>query len=348
MPGKREKFPPTTTVSPARLRMCQPTQRPTYRTGEWIATAWGRCRVTGRFGQRHQDLLDACLWNAELSRDTDDGAIEILVDPARVRKTMSKGRHSLAGIQKLIKELREVTLEMETPKLKIVGGLLDHVVKSQATRLDPVKGGYRHLWRVRLGLALVELLRNDLPLHYDPAPIARLKHGISQAVARHVLTHADSPNGGWSMDGLIRTVAGNVSGDALLNRRRELRADEPGLAMLGIVIVRDRVFHDPKACSTRPVLQGSSGVLPGGCCVPLKGPQQPPPPALTRDPPGGEGTSGGEGGDAAVPRPGTGADDAGWVDGRIRIAIAAFRPLLEFLSESESAPDEGSDEGGAW
>lgn len=52
---------PTSTVSPARLRMCQPTQRPTYRAGEWIVTPWGRCRVTGRFGQRHQDLLDAFL-----------------------------------------------------------------------------------------------------------------------------------------------------------------------------------------------------------------------------------------------------------------------------------------------
>lgn len=143
LPGKAQVRLPTTTVSPARLRMCQPTQRPTYRRDEeWIVTSWGRCKVTGRFGQRHQDRLDAFLWNAENYRETDDGGIEILVDPARVRKTMSESRHSLGGIQKLIRELREVTLEIVVMKtgLSIMGGLVDHVVKSQATRPDPISG----------------------------------------------------------------------------------------------------------------------------------------------------------------------------------------------------------------
>ncbi|GJA52577.1 hypothetical protein KAM347_43680 [Aeromonas caviae] len=38
------------------------------------------------------------------------------------------------------------------------------------------------MWRVRLGMALVMLLERDLSLYYDPAPIARLQYGISQAV----------------------------------------------------------------------------------------------------------------------------------------------------------------------
>jgi hypothetical protein len=252
---------PTTTVSPARLRLCQPTQRPTYRTGEWIETPWGRCRVTGRFGQRHQDLIDAFLWNAEKTRQIEDGGIEILVDPAKVRKTMSDARHSLTGIQKLIRELREVTLEIETPKLMIMGGLVDHVAKSPVTRPDPINGGERQLWRVRIGLALAELLRYDLPLHYDPTPITRLQSGISQAVARHVLTHTHQPNGGWDMDNLIQSVCGELGSTMIRHRRRELRIDSHTLYEIGILIDGERVFRVGKvdqACSTRPIKRDKS------------------------------------------------------------------------------------------
>ncbi len=245
---------PTSTVTPARLRLCQPTQRPTYRTGEWIVTPWGRCQVTGRFGQRHQDLLDAFLWHAEKARQIEDGGIEILVDPAKVRKTMSDARHSLSGLQKLIRELREVTLEIKTPKLMIMGGLVDHVVKSPVTRPDPMNGGERHLWRVRIGLALAELLRNDLPLHYDPTPITRLQNGITQAIARYILSHTSEPNGGWILDNAIRAVAGGLSAVSIRHRRHEIRLDEDGLAVMGIIIDGERLHRrTAKACSIRPV-----------------------------------------------------------------------------------------------
>ena len=254
---------PTTTVSPARLRLCQPTQRPTYRRDEeWIVTSWGRCKVTGRFGQRHQDLLDAFLWNSEKTRQGEDGGLELLVDPARVRKTMSAdGRHSLSGIQKLIKELREVTLEIDTPKLSITGGLVDHVVKSPITRADPLHDCERHLWRVRIGLALAELLRYDLPLHYDPTPIAQLQNGVSQAVARHVLTHTHQPNGGWGMDNLIQSVCGELGSTMIRHRRRELRIDSRTLSEIGIIIDGERVFRVgqvDQACSIRPIKREKS------------------------------------------------------------------------------------------
>ena len=210
--------------------------------------------MTGRFGQRHQDLLDAFLWNAENYRETDDGGIEILVDPARVRKTISAdGRHSLSGIQKLIKELREVTLEIDTPKLSIMGGLVDHVVKSPMTRPDPLHDCERHLWRVRIGLALAELLRHDLPIHYNPAPIAQLQTGVSQAVARHILSHASQPSGGWKLDRLIEAVAGVLTAVDLRNKRREVRLDSSALSGIGIILDNDRLFLVNKVCSTRPI-----------------------------------------------------------------------------------------------
>ena len=318
---------PTTTVSPARLRMCQPTQRPTYRTGAWIVTPWGRCKVTGRFGQRHQDLLDAFLWNAEKTRQIEDGGIEILVDPAKVRKTMSNTRHSLSGLQKLIRELREVTLEIETPKLMIMGGLVDHVVKSPVTRPDPMNGGERHLWRVRIGLALAELLRNDLPLHYDPTLITRLQTGISQAIVRHIFSHSSQPNGGWDLDNLIRSVCGDLDSTMIRHRRRELRIDAAGMETMGIFIDGERIVRrgskpcstrpikaektqnraaparcraaparkNAQTCSTRPILQDSSGSFRADTTAPGGPSYRPDSPRPLGDPPGGVFPSGEKG-----------------------------------------------------
>ncbi|TSE34409.1 hypothetical protein Tchar_01384 [Tepidimonas charontis] len=73
-------------------------------------------------------------------------------------------------------------------------------------------------------------------------PITRLQHGISQAIARHVLTHKTEPSGGWTLDGLIRTVAGgDIRGQALWDKRREARADADGLAAAGVLLEDDRV-----------------------------------------------------------------------------------------------------------
>ncbi|WP_219629359.1 hypothetical protein [Acidithiobacillus ferrooxidans] len=370
---------PTATVSPARLRMCQPTQRPTYRTGEWIVTPWGRCRVTGRFGQRHQDLLDAFLWNAEKTRQIEDGGIEILVDPAKVRKTISDARHSLSGLQKLIRELREVTLEIETPRLMIMGGLMDHMVKSPITRPDPMNKGERHLWRVRIGLALAELLRNDLPLYYDPTPITRLQTGISQAIVRHILSHSSQPNGGWDLDNLIRSVCGELDSTMIRHRRRELRIDAAGMEAIGIFIDGERIVRrgskpcstrpikaektqnraaparwraaparqNPQTCSTRPRLQDPSGSLQLDDKHPAEGSASPPSPSAPT-PPGC--SSGGEKGNRSgagaepctISFPAANVDIAEHVHGDrwIGIAAIAFRGLVEFLESSDPDPFE--------
>lgn len=259
---------PTTTVSPARLRLCQPTQRPTYMTGEKINTSWGWCKVTGRFGQRHQDVLEAFMWNAEDSRQIEDGGVELLVDPARVRRTLSDSGYSLGRLRILIDDLMGVTIELKgTNGLWAIGGLLDHVVESPATKRDPLTNGTRHLWRVRLGLAFVQLIKNDVPLRYDPAPITRLQNGVSQAVARHVLSHESTPNGGWKLDGLIEAVCGELGSSMIRHRRRELRIDSHTLSEIGIIIDGERVFRVGRACSTGPIKaeKGSKRAAPARC-----------------------------------------------------------------------------------
>jgi hypothetical protein len=81
---------------------------------------------------------------------------------------MSEARHSLGGIQKLIRELREVTLE-----------------------------------------------------------IVVMKSGLS--------------------------IMGGLSAVSMRHRRHEIRLDENGLAVMGIIIDGERIHrHTPKACSIRP------------------------------------------------------------------------------------------------
>lgn len=279
---------PTSGVTPARVRLFQATQRPTLRSGEWVETAWGRCRVYGRLGQRHADILEAVLYCAERRKDEDSGTIKLLVDPARVRRAMSEDSYSLEQCWTLLRELRACTVEIDTPKLRLMGGLLESAEYTKAeTRHDPLTGLPRKLWTVRLGKAWAELMRLDLALRYDPTPIARLGHGISQAVARHVLTHRTEPQGGWALDGLIHAVAGDLCAVDTRNARRRLRSDADGLAAIGIRLNGDRVRrvsqppteakqsvshppggvshppggvpHPPGACHTRPGTSGLSG-----------------------------------------------------------------------------------------
>ena len=109
------------------------------------------------------------------------------------------------------------------------------------TRPDPLTGGDRNLWRVRLGVALVMLLEHDLSLYYDPAPIARLQYGISQAVARHILSHKTEPLGGWYLDTAIMAVAGKSGSQAMRDGRRRLKEDADELKALGLILDGDRI-----------------------------------------------------------------------------------------------------------
>lgn len=241
------KVAPTSTAWQARVILYQPSQRPKEVKGQWMETSFGRCRVTGRLGQRHADIVETILYVAEQRREISDGGIELLVDPAKVRRTLSDAQYSYGRIQKLLLDLRVATVEIITPELEksgdcIIGGLIDHVVPSPMTRPDPLTGGERRLWRVRLGVALAMLLKKDLPFYYHPGPIARLQHGISQAVARHILTHRNNPLGGWYMDTLILAVCGEgTSNMTLRNYRRRLKEDSVQLLEIGIDLNGSRI-----------------------------------------------------------------------------------------------------------
>ncbi|MEW6559962.1 MAG: hypothetical protein AB1412_07150 [Pseudomonadota bacterium] len=109
-------------------------------------------------------------------------------------------------------------------------------------------------------------MRLDKVLNYDPTPIARLEHGVSQAVARLLITHSvdRQPNGGWKIDTVIEATAGALNDQDMRNARRRLRSDAVGLREIGIEIDDDRVRRVPQPpdlCHTRPVPLGISGLF---------------------------------------------------------------------------------------
>ncbi|WP_144267334.1 hypothetical protein [Comamonas thiooxydans] len=150
---------------------------------------------------------------------------------------------------KMMTELREVSITLEIPSknIRLIGGLLDRVEESPATRHNPLTGKSRQLWRVTFDPAFAAMLSGDLRLYYDPAPLAKIDTGVAQAIARHVLTHKDQPEGGWLVDTLINLVGAGGNSTTMRNRRRDLNKCTAALKEVGITVAGNRVSREVQA-----------------------------------------------------------------------------------------------------
>lgn len=221
-----------------RLRIFEASQRPSCRVGDWQESSWGRSRVYNRLGQRHADVLEAILYCAEGAKCDESGGVKLLVDPAKIRKTLSDTRYSLEQIWCLLRELMSCVIEIDTEHFRLMGSLIHSVATAKgATRRNPLNQGQRHLWTVRLGAVYSLLLKGCISIGYDPAPLARLQSGISQAVARFLLSHDPQrqPNGGWRFETLMDAVGVPRTSQDHRNARRRLRKDAERLQALGIL-----------------------------------------------------------------------------------------------------------------
>lgn len=234
---------PITTVHQARLQLYQATKKPKAIT-ERFETPWGSVKVTGKIGQVHAGLMESIFACAEKTRTLDDGRVQLLVDPYRVRKSTYGGEQgSHERVWAMLHDLMGVVVEFDVPsrKLRALGHILESVVESPTTKANPLTGEERPMWRVTVAEAFVKIMGEDLPLRYDPIPIAKLTTGIAQAIARHVATHKHMPNGGWEIDGLIQSAGGGKNGKQLRNQRADLKADQQGLEGLGLYIEQGRI-----------------------------------------------------------------------------------------------------------
>ena len=236
----------------ARLNIFDPTRRPVPdKKIKKIETSWGKIERLAPFGagQGHADLLDAILFCSERKTFECNGRrLKLLVDPARVRKiaNITSGQQ----FKDISFEIQSIVIGIAEPKeYWSIGHLIDNIApakKKDGTLLkreNPLKpGDERGLWRVDVGQTLLTLMGEDILRTYDPRPISRLDFGISQAVARLLLSHdGEEPNGGWTIDGLIQSVAGKLDQASMRNRRREIRIDGERLLEIGFRIENDRV-----------------------------------------------------------------------------------------------------------
>ncbi len=236
----------------ARLNIFDPTRRPVPdKKIKKIETSWGKIERLAPFGagQGHADLLDAILFCSEKKVFESNGRrLKLLVDPARVRKVanITSGQQ----FKDISFEIQSIVIGIAEPKeYWSIGHLIDSVApakKKDGTLLkreNPFKHGEeRGLWRVEVGQTLLTLMGEDILRTYDPAQISRLDFGISQAVARLLLSHnGEEPNGGWTLDGLIRAVAGRLDRFSMKHRRHEIRADGEKLLEIGFRVDGERI-----------------------------------------------------------------------------------------------------------
>jgi hypothetical protein len=241
------KHVPTSTAHQARLQLYQPTRRPQWME-RVITTPWGTATVRGKIGQVHADIIEAICRHAEDHRTVAaTGHLQILVDPYRVRVSVGGGTaYSKDTLWRMLTELRETSITLEVPSqgLKVLGGILDRVEESPATRINHLTKKPRQLWRVTLDPAFAAMLRDDLQLYYDPAALAKIETGVAQAIARHILTHRDQPTGGWLIDNLIKAVGADGNSVTMRHRRREIRACAGSLKTVGLVVENDRIYRE--------------------------------------------------------------------------------------------------------
>ncbi|WP_167631388.1 hypothetical protein [Mariprofundus ferrooxydans] len=230
---------PTAPASAVRLRFFQTSCRPVHTTTAWIATPWGQCRVTGRIGQIHANLIDTIMHTAErvFVEPAPDGRMQLLVDPYRVRQIIGGGRqYSYEGMCRHIDEIMGCMVEWETKVVRGKGHIIDSCVESKVTKSNPL-GGRRGLWKITIGEAWTRLIRDDFSLYYDPAKVAGLRHGVSQAFARVVLSH-DAKR--WNKGGIkVSTVfdwLGIQTGQPRRKALFHIKSDSAGLAEIGFHI----------------------------------------------------------------------------------------------------------------
>lgn len=229
------------TVHQSRCSVYQATRRPLWAAERKIETPWGTATVKGRLGQNHQDVLDACFSVAEKRVTADDGRIFLQIDPYLLRKKLGGLPH--AKIEEWLQELRSATVEIRAQARGIwaMGGIIDEAVASHKPIPDSGKGGVirtgeRHYLRVVVSRIWAGMMKQDLPTGYRGHldDILALKSGISQAVARMMLTHAGAAKM-TVIDALAATGA-EVSHDHRSRVVESLMRDSAAMAQMGITV----------------------------------------------------------------------------------------------------------------
>ena len=246
-----------TTYVQSRVPVFAPTRRPRAVAKFRVETPWGRVTITGRLGQRHRDVLDAIPLATEWEGRTPDGALHRLIDPHKLRKAIAppRGRDRRVSRQRLdewLRDMRAAEVAIETKSGGVYEGIFHRVVtrreEAAASQFRELHGrgfaiGERHLWGVTYSPSWVRLMDEDLILRYDLGAIVALEHGVSQAVARLLLTHDPGRFQPTGLDTVLTQVGVPEKGQARRDARRWVLDDAARLRGLGIIVHNDRTVE---------------------------------------------------------------------------------------------------------
>jgi hypothetical protein len=234
---------PTATVCENRYNIFQPTDRPKEKT-TIVQIKNGTIKVTGKLGQAHKDILEFIKYNYIKYGYTQDGRLAFLIDLYQLRKALGKKTlYSYETLNKMLKDLIRTTVEIDTETIKITGNFLALVAESKVEVKHTKLGTIRKLTRIEFSKLGTMLIENDIKLFYDPIPIMKLKHGISKALARYVLSHRNQPKKGWKLDTILHFLLGeNAKTQTIKDAKRLLKRDIEQLKKCGIFIENNRVF----------------------------------------------------------------------------------------------------------
>ncbi len=251
-------FLPTSTAHMYRFPVFQATRKPVYiDVSPRIETPWGWLILErSRMGQPHADVLESTMYNKEqhqFLRDKKGDRLQILIDPARLRRSIKKATHE--SLWSCLKDMKSALIDMyvNAHKKGYLCSIIDEVERSDHSRAenDPRTAAMRtanddglgrRFWIVTFSRQWTSFLRGDIATFGDPSDVIALKSGITQAIVRHVMTHKDEPNGGWIVDNLIAAVsgvdaAGNTAGNINIRKQRhKLICDRVGLLKCGFVV----------------------------------------------------------------------------------------------------------------
>jgi hypothetical protein len=233
---------PISTALQARVMLFQPSKKPRKET-RVFETKYGICKVVGRLGQQHADVLEAIMTTYKAKR-TNANKIEVLIDPYKVRKLLSDAVYSTSTLKHILEDMITTLIEIKAKHHKgseflIMGAMVSSVKVIQKNEKDNL-GNNKTEWLITFGEALCELIDKDLHLYYETQPINKLKSGITQAIIRFLLTHKDVPNGGWTLDYCIKSVAGECTAVKMAEYRQAVRKEVEGIKNCGFDFENDR------------------------------------------------------------------------------------------------------------
>jgi len=258
-----------TTESQNRLPIFQPSNKAVMVKDVEFETTYGKVKITGRLGQIHKTLLEACLFLKEdyyYNAEDEYPTLKLLIDPYKIRKFMSKngGDYSYDVIMNLFRDMKETNIRIEKKNgWKGEGNLISDVIDDKK-EITSKNQKIRKKKIVALGILATQLIVKELKFFYNPKPIINLKNGISKAIARFLFTQdiKKMPRGGYKLDTLISFVNRDKLTPAQMRKmRKNFLEDKEALEKeCNIFITKDKhviLKKPPEVYAIEPVVEST-------------------------------------------------------------------------------------------